>query len=116
MINSVDDIKIVTNITKKNVFQMWLNDEEFPDIPDEFLNQMYAWYDAFDTTSQQIEDEAYRAYWHAPKGSRKEFALSVKGHMFSSVIFAMYDENRDKVNSAINSLVAKICLADDGDN
>lgn len=107
--------RIVTNITKKNVFQMWLEDAKFPDIPNEFLTQMAEWYEEFDMVSQQIEDEARHAYWDAPTASRKEFALAVKDHMYSSVIFAMYDENQAKVRSAINSLTAKICL-DNGDD
>lgn len=107
--------KIISNISKKNVFNMWANSMEFPDIPDEFINQLELWYEEFDTVAQEIEDESRWMYQNAPKTSRRDFALAVKDHMFSSVIFAMYDNDNGKVTKTINSLVEKICLSGESD-
>lgn len=100
--------KIISNISKKNAYEMWSKGQEMPDIPDEFVEQIEAWHDEFDDIANNIRYEILEAYYHAPKSSKKEFALAVKDHRYSSALFAMFD-NKD-VNSLVIKYVGQECL------
>lgn len=99
--------RIISNISKKNVFEMWVNDESMPNIPDEFIVQIEAWYDEFSNMRQMVWEECLDVFESSPKDNRKEFAMYVKSHKYSSVLFLMYDE-RD-IHDAINRIIKQEC-------
>ncbi len=47
-------------------------------VPDGFLTQFNEWVTEIDTRVRQVKQQVAMAYHHAPKGSRKEFALWVR--------------------------------------
>lgn len=97
--------RIISNISKKNVFEMWLNNNDLPDIPDEFIDQIEVWYDEFDGIRDAIYQQCVVVYESAPKEMKKDFALFVKDNKYSSVLFAMYDDNASLLESALNKCV-----------
>lgn len=101
--------RIISNISKKNVFEMWRNNESMPDIPDEFIVQIDNWYNEFDIVKQDIYEECLSVFSIAPKETKRDFALAVKSHKYSSILFAMWDDNSQLIVKTLLDAVKREC-------
>jgi len=102
--------KFISSITKKNAFEMWINKQPLPDVPDEFIAQIDDWFDEFTEAQLMILDSCREVFDSAPKNTKKEFALAVKNDQWSSVLFAMYDGGNERVEAELNKHTKRYVL------
>lgn len=101
--------RIISNVSKKNVFEMWRNNESMPNIPDEFIVQIENWYDEFNIVKQDIYEECLIVFNDSPKETKRDFALAVKSHKYSSILFAMWDDNSQLIVKTLLDAVKREC-------
>lgn len=102
--------KFISSITKKNAFELWINNQPLPDVPDEFIIQIDEWFDEFHDVRLMIKDTCDGVYENAPKDTKKDFALFVRDHQWSSVLFAMYDGGNERVENELNKHTKRYVL------
>lgn len=104
--------KIVTNITKKQVFDMWYRGVTFPEVPDEFMDDVNKWYAEFNKKKEEIKSRCNRNFDKAPKtNNRKDFALWAKKKPYSHILFLMYGgRTLDDMEITLKETVKKECI------
>lgn len=99
--------KVISNLSKKNVFEMWQRGQTIPDIPDEFMKEVQEWLDEFENVKYTVLQTVENIYSNADKSSKKAFALDVKDSVYSSILFTKYDGNEERVLENTYKLVQR---------
>lgn len=102
--------KIISRLTKKNVFKLWVENASLPHIPDEFLEVVNSWFDEFELQYINLKLAVDILWEKAPKSTRKEFALFVTNTQLSDVelapaLFARFDRDLSRERLVLYSLM-----------
>lgn len=93
--------KILTNVSNKSIWDALRNgtglDEIIEGVPDEFYDWLKETKRDFENKYMEIENEALKMFWKIyyvyGKKERKDFALAVKNHKLSGILFILFNGN-----------------------